>query len=525
LGWIENCAMAMVKRGELLTLLAWQRQFPDRVMRGQLRVRLAIAWGMALAMRFDESLALLADIEQDLAAGRGSPQEDIASECRTIRSVDLALQDDTTTALALAAPCVQSEGENRWNINVASNVVRFALWKKGNLEGFYAVPWLPYTDDEDPRNVLSRVYRLCLQGLVELQQLRFDVAERHFVEALRRGEQQVGAQSTCAALPAALIGLIRFEQDRLDQAEGMIADRLSTINATTMLECVLPAYVVLARIAALRSNVERAYALLEQAGNLGHLRHWGRLVAAIQVERIKLYISEDRHTEAAGCLLQLDRLVAEYPAPEQCASSEIASYLHLARAHVALAQRNWAEAITILRTLHDEALNARQGYFGVRVETLLCVALLHAGKDVEGTERFRRVIAVAAPAGIYRTILDSDSGIGVMLPRIRESVEQQAESSQLLSYVDRLLEGWRTLHGPGSGRGRAIPDPLSRREHGVLELIADGRSNKEIAKSLGITPETVKSHVKNIFGKLSVEKRAHAIARAQSLGILRTGTR
>jgi LuxR family transcriptional regulator, maltose regulon positive regulatory protein len=54
-------------------------------------------------------------------------------------------------------------------------------------------------------------------------------------------------------------------------------------------------------------------------------------------------------------------------------------------------------------------------------------------------------------------------------------------------------------------------------------LIADGLSNKEIARTLAITPETVKSHVKHIFIKLNVERRAQAVARAQTLGL--TGTR
>jgi DNA-binding NarL/FixJ family response regulator len=48
-----------------------------------------------------------------------------------------------------------------------------------------------------------------------------------------------------------------------------------------------------------------------------------------------------------------------------------------------------------------------------------------------------------------------------------------------------------------------------------------GLSNKEIARNLGIAPETVKSHVKSIFVKLAVDKRAHAVARAQALGLLR----
>ena len=50
----------------------------------------------------------------------------------------------------------------------------------GNLDAFYAVPWLPYSADDDHRNLLSHVYRLCLQGLVELEQLRLSLAERHF---------------------------------------------------------------------------------------------------------------------------------------------------------------------------------------------------------------------------------------------------------------------------------------------------------------------------------------------------------
>ena len=67
-----HCAMALVTKGDLLTLLGWQRQFPAHLMRGQVTVTLAIAWGMALAMRFDEALAMLDEIERD--AGTGSSE-------------------------------------------------------------------------------------------------------------------------------------------------------------------------------------------------------------------------------------------------------------------------------------------------------------------------------------------------------------------------------------------------------------------------------------------------------------------
>src|SRR6201999_4466979 len=66
LGWIKNCAMDLVKRGDLLTLLAWQRLFPPDVMRGQAAIKLAIAWGQALAVRPNDSMQTLDEIESDI---------------------------------------------------------------------------------------------------------------------------------------------------------------------------------------------------------------------------------------------------------------------------------------------------------------------------------------------------------------------------------------------------------------------------------------------------------------------------
>jgi DNA-binding CsgD family transcriptional regulator len=87
------------------------------------------------------------------------------------------------------------------------------------------------------------------------------------------------------------------------------------------------------------------------------------------------------------------------------------------------------------------------------------------------------------------------------------------------------LAGWRSLHRSDTDHGsNTVKEALSPRERNILELIAEGQSNKEIARTLGVAPETVKSHVKNIFVKLDVEKRAQAVARAQTLGFVRTGS-
>ena len=62
---------------------------------------------------------------------------------------------------------------------------------------------------------------------------------------------------------------------------------------------------------------------------------------------------------------------------------------------------------------------------------------------------------------------------------------------------------------------------ISARELQVLELLAGGRSNKEIARQLELSPNTVKSHVSNLFAKLAARRRTEAIARARELGMIR----
>jgi DNA-binding NarL/FixJ family response regulator len=61
---------------------------------------------------------------------------------------------------------------------------------------------------------------------------------------------------------------------------------------------------------------------------------------------------------------------------------------------------------------------------------------------------------------------------------------------------------------------------ISDRELEVLQQLAAGRSNKEISAELNVSPNTVKTHVANLYGKLEVRRRTEAILRARELGML-----
>jgi LuxR family maltose regulon positive regulatory protein len=519
IGWVKNCAMDLIKRGDLFTLLKWQRKFPDELLRRQPEVRLAIAWGLALALRFDAALQFATEIESDIAA-TNVRKNALICECQAIRAVAIALKDDSNGALPLAEDCI-NRSQDSWTANVASNVLRYGYMQAGDFKQFYATPWIPYSLEEDRRNVFASVYRRCLQGLAELRQIRLNAAEDHYREALRIAEQYVGSNSVAAALPTSLLAGLLYERGELDEAESLVIDRVPLINSATMLDCVRSSYFVLARLAVARVNIERAHTLLEQAEDHGISRDWGRLTSAATAEQVRLHLNGGRVEEGAACIDRLERLTRKYAAPRLCAWSEIQWDYKLARAHFLVQRDRPGEALSILRELQRETEAAHHRYFLIRVEIRLSSLQLRGGKAEEATNRFRRILTACASAGLYQIILDEGSFTSDLVYMVQQSGNLD---KHLISYVDRLAaDSTRAQKGPFAPTLKAQTLPaLSTRETEILALIADGSSNKEIARILDIGPETVKSHLKNVFNKLGAEKRAQAVARAQSLGLVTT---
>jgi LuxR family transcriptional regulator, maltose regulon positive regulatory protein len=513
--WAEKAAMGLVKRGDMLTLLGW-----PLALRGQ-RSRLAIAWGLTLAMRFDEALRLIGEIEADLDRPDQVTSDTLSSECDVIKSVVFALQDNTEQALAIAKACLAQGLKDPWNANVASNVARFGYWKAGDVRSFYATPWVPFSAEESKWNVFASVYRLCLEGLMEMDQARADRADQLYDEAMGLAEQHVGPNSVCATFPASLTALRHYHRGDLKAAEDLVIDRMPLIRAAGMLECVAPAYECLIKIAAYRNNIVHAFALLEEVESLAEERGWGRLLAMAQLWRLRFFLDEGRVSEAGACSDRLEKLQAEYPAPVRCAWSSIRLIAKVGRASMAVANNHLHEAIQLLTSTRQEAVEMKQLHRALLIAVQLSTSLLQARDSVAAHRVFQDAMRAAAAGKMGQLILDGGPQIGELLASFQD-LPRNKPDTELSSYADDLMARWRERHEPQAVEKDklSVAELLSTRERNIISLIARGQSNKEVARDLGISPETVKSHMKHIFEKLEVEKRTQAVARAQSLGLV-----
>jgi DNA-binding NarL/FixJ family response regulator len=94
--------------------------------------------------------------------------------------------------------------------------------------------------------------------------------------------------------------------------------------------------------------------------------------------------------------------------------------------------------------------------------------------------------------------------------------------TEMLDAIHNVHRGRRHVHGDVAAEIalHVVDDNLSDREVAVLRFVAIGKANKEIAHALSLSEETVKAHLKNIFAKLDVADRTHAVTVAARRGII-----
>jgi LuxR family maltose regulon positive regulatory protein len=200
-------------------------------------------------------------------------------------------------------------------------------------------------------------------------------------------------------------------------------------------------------------------------------------------------------------------LAASLPAKGPWWQLAVQSPRWLAHAYTAIAAQDWREANEALRHAGQAEEAFKVGRWRIEIMALRAYVAERLGGD--GSVLLKEAVNLAHALGLARVFADAH-------PALADRVQDLAaeEGGQPVRLPPRPLPR-------GGGTPRAVPSMvLTPKERMVLEYLARNLSNKEIAQAMQIGEETVKWHLKNLFGKLDVGTRKHVVRRAQMLGLL-----
>jgi LuxR family transcriptional regulator, maltose regulon positive regulatory protein len=273
----------------------------------------------------------------------------------------------------------------------------------------------------------------------------------------------------------------------------------------------------MARIREAQGDRDGALDLLDQAERL-YDGAFSPNVRPIATRKTRVWVVQGRLSEALGWAREQGLTV----------ENEL-SYLHefdhitlarvlLARYKSDRANRSILEAMGLLERLLQAADEG--GRMGSVIEILVLQAIAyHAQGDLPAALlHLQHALMLAEPEGYVRMFLDEGSS---MMQLIREAAAHEI----MPGYTDKLLAAFeaekrKSEDKPDLPPAQPLIEQLSQRELKILQLIAQGLSNREIGERLFLALDTVKGHNRKIFDKLQVQSRTEAVARARELGLL-----
>jgi len=183
------------------------------------------------------------------------------------------------------------------------------------------------------------------------------------------------------------------------------------------------------------------------------------------------------------------------------------------------------QAEKLLDRLQEAAEKADWVHETIKILILKGLMFWIAGEKKRSVEILIRSLTLAEPGGYVRMFVDEGASMEELISYfLLQDVMGVRKDSPISVYAEKILQTLKKEKGEfppvDSLRLLNMGEPLSDRELEILRFLNTQLSSTEIARELSISANTVRFHIKNIYGKLSVNRRADAVQQAKELGIL-----
>jgi LuxR family transcriptional regulator, maltose regulon positive regulatory protein len=504
-------------------LLRWLGTLPDGMVHQRPQLCLLYAWALAHSGALEEAELRLRDTEEAMKLGDGASTMGLSDEERTmlgeiciIRARMAAMREDAalTTELSNRALDLLPEGEVHLRGDVALDLGH-AYCSVGDLESAREAFSRAAATGRAADDLRTSLFALRYQASLEISRGRLREAEDLLLEGRRLAERRPEGVPSVAGIIHTGLGELLYERGALDEARRLLEEGIEHGRRSGEAKILVYGYVNLTRVLMAQGDTEGAHSLIREAGEL--TPRWP-LIWAWQA---RFYLAQGDVGSAA-------RWAREYGATEDYMNYP-RHFERITMARVLLGEDRTDEALDSLGNLLEDAVSEGRMAHEIELRVLLALASERLGATGEAFDHLERALSLAEPEGFVRVFVDEGLTMAALLERlIREPRDDGsyagAPDGAPDAYAGRLLEHFALEAdsgngGPRSGRSPGL-EPLSGREVEVLELVAAGRSNAEIAGELYLSVGTVKAHVHHIFGKLLVRNRSQAVARARELRLL-----
>lgn len=508
---VEDMAIHRMRAGELMTLTKWLDQQNEEVFNEHPWLLVAQAWTLMNTGRLDDVLPTLEKIENILYN---------QSYSHTLVN---RIQGHTSAIRAYYWELTRNDPESF--VQEAEKALSLLTEKDISLRSFIAIRLangLSLLGDSkkaiqvlreagnaskkagDGQLAVTALSEMSIQLLVngQLKQAHQDILEtKDYAETLAKKE---GRKPASMGILYRHLSNIEYELNNLSEAEFYARMAVTSCQQSGEKEALYIAYAVLAKVCLGFGEIKKSDQYLNLMTDLLERTATDGLVIGNNI-RNHFHLLQGR-TEGSETWVSERGLTPN----DLLDYTKRLEYQNFAR--LLAFQGNYSQALKVINSILLEIEKVGDKWHYLRGKILQAKILHWMNKPEEALHALQEALDLASPEGYIRSFLDE----GDAIPQLLYLALQKGIYPE---FCNTLLENFdlQTEKNPSKYN---LVETLSERELDVLFHIAQGCSNKEIAQELLLSLSTIKSHARNIFGKLGVKSRTEAVAKARLYGLL-----
>jgi LuxR family maltose regulon positive regulatory protein len=512
---VEQNALPLIRKGRVTTLIGWVRYLPDARVANRPWLCILSAWGHIERAEMEKAAPLL----------------DCAERLLQDEEVDKNTDELLGIIFALRTQILETRGDIPGTIETARRALE--LLDPANVSTRASVDYSlgrAYFDQGDlgrADQVWSDFLRICLSsGIYSIYAIVVSVRSNilgiqgKLTEALGMSRNAIDLMTEkgpdrffLPGSPYLAVGIMSFAKNDLRQSEKFIDEGLMLNQPWGNLNIISTGLTFRAHLKIAKGDLEGAWADIQEEMRLnqGYTPYFD-VRSEFLACRVRFHL-------AKGEISAAERLVEENGLHSNDPPGFPREQGHLCLSRVLIARGRCEEAEGLLCRLAEDARAG--GRFGRMIEilNLRALALHHLNRGAEALQALETSLDLAQPEGYIRVFVDSGEPMAKLLvAAVQKGIHPKYARQLLAAFPDSSSQQSNNLKIQKNNLD--LIEPLSAREIEVLQLIAAGRSNKDVAQRLCISVRTVKYHTTSIYSKLGVNGRAQAIVKAGEAGLL-----
>lgn len=519
---LETWSSRLIADAHLATVERWYDRLPLEEIEKRPDLLVKIAWALTFLRRHVKLATILESLEQQERLGR----KPAVTNPEVVRAMAALLVDNLPKSYEIIRQVdvyrSNPVGFGAFELGAAANLSGYFALTAGEFDGAREVLRIAraYSDCADA--AFSWGYSVSNTGITSIIQGRLRDALDRFQLAIADPRIFRDESFAAASLVSCYIQAL-YEANQLDAAEALFGEFKHVIKEAALLDYLAVAYVTMVRIHDARGRSGAATALLDEVESIGFADALPRLVRLVTWERVRRMLLHGDVDQAGFSARRIRSAADETRLPEAWIPfSEDTEGEVIGRIRLAIHSSQADEALRLITAeLHAVQTRGRVRR-QIKLQVLEALARKHQGNDYAAHRSLGQALQLAEEGGFIRTFLEEGKQLTDLLrEKCGVSLADKTADDTLPSYPEQLLQAIGIELGQGRLAQRFEPlEQLTQRETEILVYLARGFSNKEMARRIYLSENTVKFHLKNIYSKLAVSSRLQAINAARQMGLI-----